>query len=437
MAKRKAIICGAGGRDFHNFNTVYRDDDTVEVVAFTATQIPGIADRTYPASLAGTRYPSGIPIVDETGLEALIIDQGVDEVVFAYSDLVHADVMHVASRALAAGAEFRILGPRATCLKANRPVIAISAVRTGCGKSQIARFVARSLKDDGQRVAAIRHAMPYGDLARQAVQRFATAADMDRAECTLEEREEYEPHVNAGIVVFAGVDYTQVLASAEDEADIVVWDGGNNDFPFVQPDVHVVVVDALRADHLSSHFPGEATLRMADIAVINKVNAATPAQCEDALAGIRAIDNQIPIVLADSPVTLEDPDAVAGKRVLVVEDGPTTTHGGMPHGAGFEALKNRDVEIVDPRPFATREILEVFRRYPHIGPVLPAVGYSPHQVAQLAETIEASDADVVVIGTPIDFAADVTISKPVVRVRYEHRDHGEPLLMDLIRSRLG
>lgn len=435
MNLRRVVICGAAGRDFHNFNMVYRDDPYSQVVAFTAAQIPGIEGRRYPPLLAGEAYPTGIPIVAEDTLEDLIRERNVDTVVFAYSDVTHAQVMHVAARALAAGANFELLGPAATCIPARKRVVGVSAVRTGCGKSQIARHVASRLRGDGRRVVSIRHPMPYGDLARQRTQRFASMDDIASAQCTFEEREEYEAHVAEGGVVYAGVDYEAILRRAQQEADVVVWDGGNNDFPFVRTDLHIVVVDALRPDQLATHYPGEAVLRMADVVVLNKVNAATDEQREIALEGIREIVPSVPIVEAASPVTL-DVEAVRGKRVLIVEDGPTITHGGMPYGAAFEAVKHLDVEIIDPRESAHPAIRAVYDRYPHIGRVLPAMGYGRSQIEALTQTIDASVADVVVAGTPIDLAHDASLQKPVVRVRYQHEDLGEPTLMSFVERAL-
>jgi len=431
--RRRVVIMGAAGRDFHNFNVVYRNDEAAEVVAFTGAQIPGIAGRRYPADLAGPRYPAGIPIEDEDALETLCRDRAVDEVVFAYSDVTHAHVMHQASRALAAGTDFRLLGPHSTMLKARLPVIAITAVRTGCGKSQIARWLSRRLRERGIRVAAIRHPMPYGDLSRQRCQRFASRADLDAAQCTNEEREEYEPHIAVGTVVFAGVDYAAILAAAEREAEIIVWDGGNNDFAFYVPDLHIVVVDALRPDQMDTHHPGEAVLRMADIVVVNKVDAAPAADVERALAAARRIAPSATVVRAASPVRLADPAAVAGRRVLVVEDGPTVTHGGMAYGAGFIAARGAGAAaIVDPRPSAAPAIAEVYRRYPHIGAVLPAEGYDAAQLAALAETINRAQVDVVVSATPMDLAAAIEIRHPVVRAFYDYVEIGEPPLSRLV-----
>jgi predicted GTPase len=427
------LILGAAGRDFHNFNVLYRDDPTVTVVGFTAAQIPGISCRRYPASLAGQRYPDGIPIDDEERLELLCRERRVDQVVFAYSDVSHEAVMHLGSRALAAGADFVLLGPQRTMLAAPCPVIAVSAVRTGCGKSQIARWLGRHLRGRGFRIAVLRHPMPYGDLERQRVQRFASRADLDAAGCTAEEREEYEPHLAAGNVVFAGVDYAAITARAAAEADLIVWDGGNNDFPFLRPDLHVVLVDALRPGQATAYHPGEAVLRMADVVVINKVDAAARADVQRVSEEVRAVQPRAPIVRAASPVRLDDPSAVRGRRVLVVEDGPTITHGGMPYGAGFVAATSAGAEaIVDPRPWAGPELRTIYARYPHIGCVLPAVGYGAVQLAALRATINAARADVVVAATPIDLAALLALEKPVVRARYEFADAGEPTLAALV-----
>jgi predicted GTPase len=432
-SRNRIVILGAAGRDFHDFNVVFRADASVEVVAFTATQIPGIAGRRYPPALAGPLYANGIPIIAEDDLESFCRDRAVDTVVFAYSDVPHAQVMHLASRALALGADFRIIGPGRSMLGAHRPVIAVSAVRTGCGKSQTARWISERLRAAGLRVAALRHPMPYGDLAAQTVQRFATIADLAAAECTIEEREEYEPHIAAGGVVFAGVDYAAILAAAEREADVILWDGGNNDFPFIRPDLHIVLVDALRPDQADTHHPGEATLRMADVIVVNKVDAAAPGDVEAAVASAARVNPEAAMVRAASPVRLDDADAVRGRRALVVEDGPTITHGGMAHGAGHvAALAAGAAEIVDPRPAADPAIAAVYARFPHIGKVLPAMGYGADQLAALAATIDAAAADVVVSASPVDLAALITSAKPIVRARYDYRDTETPGLGGLI-----
>ncbi len=431
----RTVILGAAGRDFHNFNMLYRDDPATEVVAFTATQIPEISGRRYPAALAGSLYPSGIPIADESALEALCEAERVDRVVFSYSDVPHEAVMHLASRALASGADFALAGPRRTMLASKRPVIAISAVRTGCGKSQTARWLSVWLRKRGLRVAAIRHPMPYGDLGKQAVQRFEALADLDSAACTIEEREEYEPHIRAGNVIYAGVDYAAILQAAEKDSDLILWDGGNNDFPFIRPDLHVVIVDALRPGQLTTHHPGETVLRMADIVVINKVDAAAAADVQSLTERIRDIVPDAKIMRAASPVTLEDPAALSGRRVLIVEDGPTITHGGMPFGAGYVATSSvPDVRIVDPRPYASAMIRRAYEQYPHIGLVLPALGYGEAAISALRDTINSADADAVVSATPIDIAALIEINKPVFRVRYEYADAGAPTLAELVEQ---
>jgi predicted GTPase len=434
---KRIVICGAAGRDFHNFNVVYRDDPETRVVAFTAAQVPGIDLRRYPASLAGPLYPDGIPIVPESGLDALCRREHVDTVVFAYSDVSHLEVMHVASRALAAGCSFALLGPRATMLAARKPVVAVSAVRTGCGKSQTARHLAAVLQASGLRVAVIRHPMAYGDLDRQRVQEFRSATDLDAACCTLEEREEFEPHLDAGHAVFAGVDYAAVLAAAEPCGDVIVWDGGNNDFPFFVPTVHVVLCDALRPGQLATHHPGEAVLRMADVVVVNKVDAAAADDVARIEAAVARIVPGVPIVRAASPVRLDEPETLRRRRVLVVEDGPTLTHGGMATGAGMSALRALgDVEIVDPRASAAPAIAAVYAQYPHIGPVLPATGYGEAQLAALRATINASSAEVVLAATPIDLARLGGIDRPVVRARYGYADAGAPTLASVVLRRL-
>jgi len=433
MTPRKVLILGAAGRDFHNFNVVYRDDPGTRVVAFTAAQIPGIAGRRYPASLAGARYPDGIPILDEGELEALCRREAVQRVVFAYSDVSHQQLMHLASRALASGADFVLLGPQRTMLCATRPVIAVSGVRTGVGKSQIARWLSRHLRARGRRVAVLRHPMPYGDLEAARVQRFATREDLDAARCTVEEREEYEPHIACGNLVFAGVDYGDVLNAAQSDGDILVWDGGNNDMPFIRPDLHLAVADALRPQQIDSHHPGEAVLRMADVVVVNKVNAAPAASVEETVRGVRAINPHAPILRAASVVRVADPGKIRGKRAIVVEDGPTLTHGGMPHGAGYAAALAYGVSgIVDPRVCAPAELLALFDANPHIGPVLPAMGYGTAQCDALAQTILRSGAEVVIAGTPIDLATLLHPDIPVVRVRYDFEEAGTPTLVSIV-----
>lgn len=435
-ARWRVVIMGAAGRDFHNFNTVYRDDPSCEVVAFTGAQIPGIASgRRYPPELAGPLYPDGVPIVPEEDLAALCRDRAVDEVVFAYSDIAHVEVMHRASIALAAGADFTLLGPRRTALHARVPVIAVCAVRTGVGKSQTTRWLSGLLKAEGLRTAAMRHPMPYGDLAKQAVQRFATMADLDAADCTIEEREEYEPHIAAGNTVFAGVDYARLLEMAEAECDVVLWDGGNNDFAFVRPDLHIVLVDPMRPDSVDTHHPGEAVLRMADIVVVAKTNVAEAAAIDSVEAAARALAPGAAVVRAASEVRLDDPEAVRGRRAIVVDDGPTITHGGMAFGAGYVAAREAGAaEIVDPRPHAVGRIAEVFAAHPHIGRVLPAMGYSPAEIDDLARTINASGAEVIVAGTPSDLAPLMRLDMPVVRARYEFAEAAEPGLGGLVRD---
>jgi len=436
----RIVILGAAGRGFHNFNMVYRGDSANVVVAFTATQIPGIADRTYPPNLAGPRYPAGIPIVAEDRLDDLCRAEHVDQVVFAYSDVPHAHVMHLASRALAAGADFLLLGPKRTMLAASRPVIAVSGLRTGCGKSPISRWLAVQLRNRGRRVAVIRHPMPYGHLAMERVQRFASTADLDAARCTIEEREEYEPHIACGDVVFAGVDYAAVLQAAEAEADILLWDGGNNDFPFIRPDLHIGVADALRPDQVETHHPGETVARMADVLIVNKADVAPALDLAALMGRLHTVNPRAPILRGNPPVRLDDPSAVRGRRVLVVEDGPTLTHGGMRHGAGtVAALAAGVAELVDPRHSSPAELLRVFADYPHIGKVLPAMGYSETQLRAMTETIETSDAELVIAATPIDLAALLSISKPIVRARYDFvEDVTEPLsaIVDAFLRRL-
>ena len=430
--ERRIVIMGAAGRDFHNFNVAYRTNPRVRVVAFTAAQIPGISGRRYPASIAGERYPDGLLIEDEVDLEDLCRREAVDEVVFAYSDVRHEEVMHAASRALAVGADFTLLGPQTTMLPASRPVIAVSATRTGCGKSQTSRWLTQRLRDRGLRVAAIRHPMPYGDLEQQRIQRFASREDLDAADCTIEEREEYEPYIAAGSVVYAGVDYADILAQAESEADVIVWDGGNNDFPFYRPDLHVVLTDSLRPADADRYHPGEATLRMADVVVLAKVNAASHEQIAEAEAHARALNPRATIVRAASPVVLEESERVAGRRVLVIDDGPTLTHGGMAYGAGYVAAVAAGAEIIDPLPYADPEIAAALSAYPHIRSVLPALGYGADQLAALQRSIASAPVDVVVSGTPIDLAALIKVPQRILRARYEFADAGEPSLGPIV-----
>ena len=429
----RLLILGAAGRDFHNFNVVYRDDPSTDVRAFTAAQIPGIEKRRYPPELAGPRYPQGIAIIPEGELEEHVHEHRIERVVLAYSDLAHEEVMHRASRALAAGADFELLGPARTMLSAPIPVVAVSAVRTGAGKSPTTRSLAGHMRTRGLRVAVLRHPMPYGDLARQAVQRFASRADLDAAQCTIEEREEYEPHLAAGGIVYSGIDTKLVVAQAAAEADVLLWDGGNNDFPFIRPDLHIVLADALRPGHELAYHPGETCLRMADVVVISKVDSAPRANVELILRNVGAANPHAALVRANLDVALDDPDAVRGKRIVVVEDGPTLTHGGMPHGAGLMAAHAAGAAaIVDPRAAAAPGIASVYARYPHIGPVLPATGYSEPQIEALRATLDAVDADVIVSATPADLAALVHPRKRVVRARYEYADAGAPRLADLL-----
>jgi predicted GTPase len=423
------MIMGAGGRDFHNFNVVYREDPDVEVVAFTATQIPGIADRVYPALLAGPRYPDGIPVLPEEDFDELIGRLAVDEVVFAYSDVSHQHVMHTASRVLAAGADFTLLGPAATMLESRRSVVAVCAVRTGAGKSQTSRRVGQVLRDAGLRVAVIRHPMPYHDLEAIRVQRFETIADIDRSNPTIEEREEYERVVAAGLVMYAGVDYAAILKAAEAEADAIVWDGGNNDFSFIRPDVLIVVVDPLRSGQELAYHPGETNLRMADVVLVNKVHSASAEQLRTVMDDIHAVNPGAVIVRADSAVSLGEGPSLAGKAVLVVEDGPTITHGGMPFGAGTVAAQQDGTRVqVDPRKWAVGSIAQTFDRYRHIGPVLPAMGYSTEQLQELEATVNAADCDVVVAGTPVDLARLIHCRHPIRQAIYELDELGEPTI---------
>jgi predicted GTPase len=435
---RRVLIMGAAGRDFHNFNVAFRDDRRYEVVAFTATQIPFINDRMYPKELAGARYPNGIQIHDESELTNLIRDLTVDDVVFAYSDVPHEYVMHKGSEAMAAGANFVLLGPRETMLDATVPVVAVCAVRTGSGKSQTTRAIAGTLKEAGKRVVAVRHPMPYGDLNAQRVQRYAELADLERYETTIEEREEYEPHITSGTIIYAGVDYGDILAQAQQECDVLLWDGGNNDLPFYTPTVHVVVADPLRAGHEMSYHPGEANLRMADVIVINKMDSASIDQVNALMDTIHHANPRATIVKANSRVTVDDPEAIRGKRVLVVEDGPTLTHGEMKFGAGVVAARQHGAaEIVDPRPWAVGTIDETFRKY-DVGAVLPAMGYSDGQLAEMEKIIDAAEVDLVVIGTPIDLRRVINISKPAVRVQYDLEVLPDsPTLRDVLAPVLG
>ena len=432
---QRVLIMGAAGRDFHNFNVFFRNNPRFQVVAFTATQIPDIEGRLYPAVLAGELYPQGIPIYAEAELDRLLRELAVDEVVFAYSDVSHETVMHKASQVLAAGADYRLMGPKHTMLQSSKPVIAVCAVRTGSGKSQTTRRVCDILREAGQQVVAVRHPMPYGDLAAQAVQRFAAYADLDRHDCTIEEREEYEPHIDRGVIVYAGVDYEAILRQAEQEADVIVWDGGNNDLPFYQPDLHIVVADPHRPGHELGYHPGEANLRMADVVVINKIDTADLNGVAAVRDSIRLVNPDALVVEAASPIFVDDPAAIHGKDVLVVEDGPTLTHGEMAYGAGLVAARRFGAaRIIDPRPWAVGSIAETFAKYPGTGPVLPAMGYGDQQQADLQETINDTPCDLVIVATPIDLSRVVEINRPTQRVHYELQEIGQPDLAGILRE---
>jgi predicted GTPase len=431
---KRIIIMGAGGRDFHNFNVAFRNDPNTEVVAFTATQIPGIEDRTYPPSLAGPRYPNGIPIRPEHELTQLVGSKNVDEVVLAYSDLGHETVMHKASIVLAAGADFRLMGPETTMLHSRKPVVAVCATRTGCGKSQTSRKVGQALLEAGLKVALVRHPMPYGDLEAMRVQRFATLEDIDASRPTVEEREEYEEPVRMGMVMYAGVDYEQILRRAEEEADVVVWDGGNNDFPFFAPDLLIVVADPLRPGHELRYHPGEVNLRMADVVVVNKADSAEAHNVEQVVENVESVNPMATLVFAKSPPKLEDGPDLVGKLVLVVDDGPTLTHGEMPFGAGLVAARNGGAgKIVDPRPYAVGSLKAVFDTWPQLANVLPAMGYSDEQLGELEATINAADCDVVVTGTPIDLSRLITSRHPIRHARYELEEIGHPTVADVLQ----
>src|ERR1051325_907665 len=437
MQRTRLLIAGAAGRDFHNFNLVYRGREEFDVVGFTATQIPNIEGRVYPAELAGNLYPDGIPIRPEHELEALIREQRVDEVVFAYSDVTHEHVMHIGSRALASGASYRLISPRETMLMSSKPAVAICAVRTGSGKSQTTRRVAELLREAGKKVAVLRHPMPYGDLAKQAVQRFAQYEDLEEADATIEEREEYEPHLAEGNLVFAGIDYEKILRAAEQEADVILWDGGNNDTPFVKPDLHIVVVDPHRPGHELRYHPGETNLRMADVCVVNKVDSATQEGIDAVLDSIRENNPSSRVVLAASPFVVEgDAAEIAGKRVLAIEDGPTLTHGEMTYGAAVLAAKaNGAAELIDPREAAVGTIADTFEQYPHVGALLPAMGYGRKQMDDLRATIEGSGAELVLIGTPIDLRRLIDFDVPALRVPSRLQEVGEPTLADVLAER--
>ncbi|MCL7451909.1 MAG: cyclic 2,3-diphosphoglycerate synthase [Anaerolineae bacterium] len=438
MARIRVLIMGAAGRDFHNFNTFFRDNERYEVVAFTATQIPNIEGRVYPPELAGKLYSEGIPIYPEPELEDLIREHAIDQVVFAYSDVSHEYVMHKASQVLVAGADFRLMGSRHTMLASSKPVVAVAAVRTGSGKSQTTRYVCDILQKMGRKVVAVRHPMPYGNLVAQRVQRFAEYADLEKQDCTIEEREEYEPHIDRGIVVYAGVDYEAILRQAEQEADVVVWDGGNNDLPFFRPDLHIVVADPHRAGHELRYYPGESNLRAADVVVINKIDTADLSNISQVRENVRQVNPKAVMVEAASPIFVDNPGAIQGKRVLVVEDGPTLTHGEMAYGAGAVAARRYGAAaIIDPRPYAVGSIAETFQKYPTTGPVLPAMGYGVDQIRELEETINATPCDLVLIGTPIDLRRIVNIKCPADRVRYELQVIGQPTLAQILQDRLG
>ncbi len=436
--RERVIIMGAAGRDFHNFNTYFRTRPEYEVVAFTATQIPNIEGRVYPRELAGELYPNGIPIFPESDLDDLIHKHQVNQVVFSYSDVSHEYVMHRASLVQAAGADFRLLGPNATMVKSSKPVVAVCAVRTGSGKSQTTRAVVAALKDMGMRVVVVRHPMPYGDLVKQAMQRFETYDDLAKHDVTIEEREEYEPHLANDTVVYAGVDYEKILRAAEQEADVVLWDGGNNDFSFFKPDVYITVVDPHRPEHELRYYPGETNLRLADVIVINKIDTARPEDVERVRVSIRETNPRAIVVDGASPIFVANPDAIRGKRVLVVEDGPTLTHGEMAYGAGVVAARRFGAaEIVDPRPFAVRTIADTYKKYPTTGAVLPAMGYGAEQTRDLEETINNTDVDYVLIATPIDLRRLIHIKHPADRVRYELQEIGQPTLRELLKEKLG
>jgi predicted GTPase len=434
---KKVIIMGAAGRDFHNFNLYFKDNPHYQVLAFTAAQIPLVSDRIYPSELAGSLYPGGIPFYPEENLEALVRDHRVDLVVFSYSDVSHVEVMHKASRVMAAGADFLLPGVARTMLQAAKPVIAVCAIRTGSGKSQTTRKICAILQNLGKKTVVVRHPMPYGDLRNQVLQRFASFEDFSLHQLTIEEREEYEPLVDQGIVVYAGIDYQQILSQAEAEADVIVWDGGNNDTPFFKPDIHVVVFDSLRPGHELSYFPGETNLRLADIAIINKVDYAVSGNVEEVRRHINKFAPQADIILAGSPVRVNHPEMIQGKTVLVVEDGPTLTHGGMPLGAGFMAAKKYGAaQIVDPRPFAVGSLVAVFEQYPHIGRVLPAMGYNQEQIRDLDATIANTPCDLVLFSTPIHLCRLLSCTKPILSVRYDYADYGAPHLQEVLQERM-
>ena len=434
MAERiRTVIMGAAGRDFHNFNTVFRDNDSYEVIAFTATQIPNIDGRVYPKELAGELYPGGIPIYEESELIELIKKENIHQVIFAYSDVSNQYVMEKASEVMAAGAQFGVMGAEQTMLKSTKPVVAVCAVRTGSGKSQTTRRVAEILKEMGKKIAIVRHPMPYGDLVAQRVQRFAEYDDLEKHDVTIEEREEYEPHIARGDVVFAGVDYEAILRKAEEEADVILWDGGNNDLPFFKPDILFTVADPHRAGHELTYYPGSTCVRLADVVIINKVNTAERADVETVIKNVKSLNPNVTIIEADSPVTVDKPELISGKRVLVVEDGPTLTHGGMKYGAGVVAAKEAGAaELIDPRPFAVGTIKETFEKYPDIGTLLPAMGYGNGQMKDLEETINSTDCDAVIIATPINLTKLISIEKPTAVVTYDLAVKGSPNIEEVL-----
>jgi predicted GTPase len=438
MARIRTLIMGAAGRDFHNFNVFFRENKDYEVIAFTATQIPNIDDRKYPKELSGSLYPEGIPIFAETELLDLIKKNDIDQVVFAYSDVPHEYVMHKASLVLAAGADFRLMGTHTTQIKSSKPVVSVCAVRTGSGKSQTTRLVSKELIELGYKVAAIRHPMPYGDLVKQRVQRFASYDDLDKNECTIEEREEYEPHLDNGVLVFAGVDYADILAQAEQEVDIVLWDGGNNDMPFYIPDLAIVVADPHRAGHETTYHPGEANVNMADVFVINKVDTADPENVIRVRESLRALNPEAIVIEAASPLFVDNPEEIKGKRVLVIEDGPTLTHGEMKYGAGWVAARRFGAAvIVDPRPYAVGTIAKTYEKYPATGPILPAMGYGDAMVSDLEKTINHADVEMVISATPIDLTRIIKVNKPMQRVRYELQEIGQPTLKEILTKKFG
>ncbi len=433
MTKRRVLIMGAAGRDFHNFNTYFRENDQYDVVCFTATQIPKIEGRKYPPELSGKLYPKGVPIYPESELTNLIKKKSVDMVVFSYSDVPHEYVMQKGSKAMAGGANFMLLSPEQTQIKAKCPVISVCAIRTGCGKSQTARKLVGILKDMGKKVVAIRHPMPYGDLVSQAVQRFASFEDMDRHNCTIEEREEYEPYIDRGLVVYAGIDYEKIVRQAEKEADIIVWDGGNNDMPFVAPDLEITVLDPLRPGHERSYFPGEVNFLTADVLVINKYQEASAEQLNIVWENIKQCNPTAKVIRGDSQISVDKPELVKGKKVLVIEDGPTLTHGGMSYGAGMVCADECEAaEIVDPRPYAVGSIEDAYTKFPHLGKLIPALGYYKDQLKDLEATVKATPADVVLVGSPIDLRRVIKIDKPALRVRYELEEIGEPTLKQIV-----